>query len=170
MDGRATVILDTSTLINFLAVDRVDLLARHPDLRFIVTEHARAEVKGHYPDQLQRLEAALAAGHLEESSVDDMRELDVFARLLADGRLGAGECASIAAAAVRGIAVALDDKSAMKRARAFDRRLTIMNTQTLVVSCIHAGLLSVADADAIKAEWAAKHRFTIKITSFGDVL
>lgn len=170
MDGRALVIVDTSTLINFLAVGRVDLLARHPDLRFVVTEHARAEVTGHYPDQLQRLEAALAAGHLEETPVSDVHELDAFARLLADGRLGAGECASNAAAAVRGVPVALDDKTAAKRAKAFDRRIAIMNTESLVVSAIRAGLLSMADADALKAEWAAKYRFALKIESFSDVL
>lgn len=33
------VLLDASVLINFLAVDRVDLLREQPGLRFLVTGH-----------------------------------------------------------------------------------------------------------------------------------
>jgi hypothetical protein len=45
---RTAVLLDTSVLINFLAVDRVDLLGHHPRYRFLVTEHVRKEVTAHY--------------------------------------------------------------------------------------------------------------------------
>lgn len=38
------VITDTSVLINFLVLDRTELLARLPNHRFVVTDHVRAEV------------------------------------------------------------------------------------------------------------------------------
>lgn len=97
-DGqRVPVLLDTSVLINFLAVDRIDLLASHPDFRFIVTEHVRAEVTTHYADQLVRLRAALDAGSVEETRVESVEELTLFAQLTKNPRLGLGECAAMAA-------------------------------------------------------------------------
>ena len=170
MDGRTPVVIDTSTLINFLVVDRMDLLAAHPSYRFIVTEHARAEITDHYPEQLRRLEAALAAGILEESPVTDLTELATFAALAADGRLGDGECASIAAASHRGFALAIDDKTAAKRAMKLSPKLTLLNTQDLVVSLIRGGCINVGAADAIKVEWATKYRFTLTIATFGDLV
>ena len=170
MDGREPVVIDTSTLINFLAVGRVDLLARHPKYRFVVTEHARAEVTDHFPEQLERMNAGFAAGALEETPVTALNELQTFAALAADGRLGDGECASIAAASKRGVRLAMDDKTAVKRALAFDPTLRISNTQDLVVSLIREGLLDVRAADAMKAEWAVSYRFVLKLKSFGDLV
>lgn len=43
-DGRILVVSDTTVLINFLHVARLDLLCRHRDYSFVVTEHARAEI------------------------------------------------------------------------------------------------------------------------------
>jgi len=170
MDGRTPVIIDTSTLINFLAVDRLDLLGAHPHCRFIVTEHARAEVTAHYPHELARLQAALDKGTLEESPVTDIAELTHFAKLSASKQLGPGECASIAAATRPGHGLAIDDKLASKRASAQIPDLVVHTTQSIMVELLKAGLLSVADADAIKAVWAANYRFMLKFTSFQELL
>lgn len=43
----------------------------------------RAEATDHYPDQLQRLEAAFAAGTLEEIRVTDLQEVQLFAQFTA---------------------------------------------------------------------------------------
>jgi hypothetical protein len=37
-DGRDDAIIDASVLLNFLNIDRIDLLARHPAYRFIVVD------------------------------------------------------------------------------------------------------------------------------------
>lgn len=92
-------ITDTSVLVNFLVLDRAELLARLPGHRFVVAEHVRAEITDHYQEQLQRLEAAFAAGILEEIRVTDLPEVQLFAQLTATG-LGIGECSAIAVAAV----------------------------------------------------------------------
>jgi predicted nucleic acid-binding protein len=169
-DGRSIVVIDTSVLVNFLAVDRVDLLANHPLYRFVVTDHVRGEVTDAYPDQLARLDIALDALQLEQVSVTDIDELQAFATLASDGRLGAGECAAIATASVRALIVAIDDKAARKRAAVFDSAIQLSSTVDLMVSLIKAGALNVASADAIKLEWEAKHRFTLKFASFSDVI
>ncbi len=46
----------------------------------------------------------------------------------------------------------------------------ILRTADLMVSAIQAGLLTLAEADAIKEMWEKEHRFRLKITSFGDLL
>ena len=92
------VITDTSVLINFLVLDRVELLARLSSYRFVVTDHVRAEITEHYQDQLQRLERAFEAKLLEEIGVTELAEVQLFAQLTATG-LGIGECSAIAVAA-----------------------------------------------------------------------
>jgi len=40
----------------------------------------------------------------------------------------------------------------------------------VIVEMIRQGLIAVADADVLLAEWAGKHRFKLKIASFADVM
>jgi hypothetical protein len=47
-DGRSKAILETSVLVNFLKIDRTDLLANHPAYRFVVPDLVRNEVTRHY--------------------------------------------------------------------------------------------------------------------------
>jgi predicted nucleic acid-binding protein len=170
MDGRQPVIIDTSTLINFLVVDRVSLLTENPRYRFIVTEHARAEVTGHYPEQLVLLDAAIDSKGLTESPVVAIEELELFADLAVSKQLGQGECASIAAAACRDCALAIDDKLAAKKARAIARSLSIIDTQAIVLALIQDNMLDVSTADGLKDRWATEFRFVLKIKSFADLV
>lgn len=164
------VILDTSVLINFLAVDHMDLLARHPGYRFLITEHVRGEVTAHYSDQVERLNAALTTNALEETRVEAVEELALFAQLTQNRRLGLGECAAIAAAVHRGHVLAIDDKVARRAALTLSQSLPVIDTQALMVSLIRAGVLSVEDADAIKTDWETNHSFALKVRSFEDIL
>ena len=63
-DGRETAIIETSVLVNFLKIDRTDLLGAHPTHRFVVPDLVRREVIDRYGAQVDRLEAALTAGHV----------------------------------------------------------------------------------------------------------
>jgi predicted nucleic acid-binding protein len=44
------VVADTPVLINFLRIDRMDLIDHHPE-RFLATHHVEAEITSDYPDQ-----------------------------------------------------------------------------------------------------------------------
>ena len=57
----AIIVTDASVLINFLRIDRTDLLAGHSHA-FLATDHVAAEITDRYPDQQQRFAAALVAG------------------------------------------------------------------------------------------------------------
>ncbi len=127
-----------------------------------------AEITQHYPGQLAKLEAALAAGGFDEIQVTDLAELQVFGQLQQARRLGGGECSAIAVAANRRLPLALDDKRARREAKAFCPRLVLLNTESLMVSLIHEGVIDVAAADAIKLEWERKHRFKLNFASFAQ--
>ena len=167
----AIVVADTSVILNFLRIDRLDLLGSFPR-RFLATEHVAAEITR--PEQQARYAAAVVAGEVDTCIVTDPAEVALFARLHQGGRLGAGECAAIAVALLRGHALAIDDNKAVGRAvreaGLAAARLDILRTPDVMVGLIRAGVLDVAAADAIKAEWEAHHRFRIKATSFQELL
>ena len=163
------LVTDTCVLVNFLRIDRMDLL-RDLSCRFMVTDHAAGELTDFYPDQVARYETALAADCIEACAVTDEAALDIFGRLAGTTRLGIGESATIAHAMVTGAGVAIDDRRPINEARRIADGLVILRTADLVTRMIVEGLLSVAEADAILEDWAANHRFRLPIASFAELL
>ena len=169
-DGRTDAIIDSSTLVNFLKIDRADLLASHPGYRFIVVDAVRNEVTKYYPAQVARLEAAFAAGQLfpdQPAAATSIAELAAFAAM-ASIKIGVGERAAIAAAKTRGLPLAMDDERAWKRAGS---GLSRLDTVSVMVALIKAGVVDVADADAIKSDWESNHKFIKKhFSSFAELI
>ena len=165
----AIIVTDASVLINFLRIDRTDLLAGHSHA-FLATDHVAAEITDRFPDQQQRFAAALEAGAISETRVTTPEEIRLFGSMFAAGRLGASECSAIALAVHRRYILAIDDRLATTHARRADATLRILATQDLVVSMICQGLLEIAQADRIKQEWATRHRFRLKLDSFKDLI
>lgn len=167
------IVADTSVLINFLKIDRMDLIGRYPR-RFLATDHVAAEIADSYPDQQRRYAAAVAAGLLDTCAVVDPAEIELFARLGPGDRLGAGECSAIAVALNRRYPIAIDDNRAVNRAlresRIAGAKLEVCRTPDIMTTLIRAGIISISDADHIKDEWAAHHRFRIKAASFQELL
>ena len=167
---RECVITDTSVLINFLAVDQVSLLLDHPSYDFVLTDHVRVEVTEYYPEQFARLEAIIADGYLRQLTVNTPEELEIFAALTIERRLGAGECAAIAAAVFRGCGIAIDDRTAIKQVARLYPGVRVETTQSIVVGLIRLGRLNVATADELKDRWQNHHRFRLPFRSFREVL
>lgn len=165
----AIIVTDTSVLINFLRIDRTDLIAGHSH-DFLATDHVAAEISDRYPEQQQRFAAALDAGIIVETRVTGPEELHLFGTLFATGRLGAGECSAIVLAVHCGYILAIDDRLATRHARRIDAGLRILSTQDLMVSMIREGLLEIEDADRIKQEWATRHRFRLGLASFQELI
>jgi len=161
------VITDTSVLINFLALDRVGLLSRLSSVHFVVTEHVRAEITEHFPEQLRRLNAAFETGVIEEISVTDIVEVALFADLTSKG-LGLGECSAIAVAVNRKLTIAIDDKRALKKVARLGYNLKVLGTEQLVVQLIAESLLTIVEADQMKDDWEQNYRFKLSIVSFSE--
>ena len=169
-DGRSKAIIETSALVNFLKVDRTDLLASHPDYRFVVIDLVRNEVTKRYAAQVIRLAAGLAAGQLlpdQPPAATDPTELATFAAM-DKLKIGEGERAAIAAAKTRGLSLVMDDERAWKRAAAFCTGVARENTITVMVSLIKAGIIGVSQADAIKTDWEVNHKFRLRFRSFAE--
>jgi predicted nucleic acid-binding protein len=167
----ATVVADTSVLINFLNIDRMDLLGRHPN-RFLTTDHVEVEIEE--VEQRVRYHAALAAGYIETCTVTDPKEVKLYMELGPGRRLGSGECSAIAVALNRHHTIAIDDNKAVNRALREGgiaaSKLTIIRTSDVIVTLIRVGVLTVAEADVIKDAWARDFRYRIKVNSFTELL
>jgi predicted nucleic acid-binding protein len=165
------IVADTSVLLNFLKIGRIDLIGKHPR-RFLATDHVANEINEE--TQLATFRAAVAEGQIDTCKVDDPREVELFLRLGPGVRLGAGECSALAVALNRGHAIAIDDNRAVNRAFRTaglgSARIEIIRTSDVVVALICAGVLTVQEADVIKDVWARHHRFRIKAATFADLL
>ena len=168
-EGPIAIVLDSSVLINFLAVGRMDLFAPGPPSAYIVTGHVVGEVQD--PEQQRTLREALTAGTITEQNVAiDSPAGELFARLTSERRLGVGECAAIAYACTNHLALAIDDKAARKAALRARPDLTIIGSDDLMLMFIQAGRLDVDQADRIKQQWEQHHRFRLPFGSFRDKL
>lgn len=161
-----TVALDASVLINFLLLDRLEILTALPGFAFVVPEQVVQEIT--YPDQVRRLTKALMANDLMQDNATDPDEIANYADL--KRVMGRGEAACLAMAEARGWSVAADERGrflSLARDRPGEGR--ILNTPGILVLAIRAGLLSVEEADLLKAELEA-HRFRMAFRSFRDVI
>jgi len=168
MRRKQDVVLDTSVLINFAKVGRLDLLDAHPSYAFVVTDHVRGEVSEHYAEQFEAVDAAIKEDILRELAVDRPEELSDFGKLTAPRNLGIGECSAISVAKNRCLPLAIDDNQARKKARRFHSSLVLLSTETLVISMIRESVLTIEEADRIKLDWETKHRFKLTFGSFRE--
>lgn len=156
-------------LVNFLRIDRMDLIAA-VSYDFLVTDHVADEIASGYEEQQARYQEALNSNVLTQVALIDAQELEVFAMLADSQRLGIGECSAIACAVCNGHALAIDDRRAIREARNAQGDLAIVRTEGLVVAMIGEQLLTVEEADLIKKDWADNHRYKLQFDSFAELL
>ena len=162
--GRELVLLDSSVLINFLVIDRLDLLVNHPRYRFVITGHVRAEIlDGNHAENcgLQFVAKTLKSPSLT-IWMNSRRSANSHV-----GRFSAGKCAVIAAAKHRGLLVGLDDKVAKRTAEKLLGAANILDTVKIVGSLIEAGVIAVRDADKFIGTWS-RNSFTPSIRTFAE--
>ncbi len=140
------VICDTSIIVNFLKINRLDLLGSSSHI-FWVSDHVHQEITLDYPAQQQLFQIALKKKSIQKIVVKDPQELDLFIKLMKNRLLGAGECAAIAVAAYRGYFLAIDDGQAIKKAALLMTPDRILRTQDIVVEMVNENLLSDDSAD-----------------------
>lgn len=159
-----SVVLDANVLINFMNVKKDELLFQLPRHSFFVTNVVRTELTR--PAQAAALEAALLGGSVKELEVPATDP--VYAALRT--RLDDGESSAMAAAIAHGYSIATDERAARKIAARDFTSLEVTDTSSLVVAMIRTDLLSVRQADAMKALWEKRYRFTLKFESFSELL
>ncbi len=161
------VAVDASVLINFLLLDRVDILATLPDHCFVVSDAVCREITR--PGQKDLLSDALDTNHLkrQENSDTNENELRIFAKLTEV--MGVGEAACLAAAECRGWLLASDERGLflrMARERIGEHR--VLTTPEILFRAITSEIITVEQADEAKV-YLEEHRFRMKFDSFGDL-
>jgi predicted nucleic acid-binding protein len=165
-DGRLLVVVDSSFLINFLVLDRVDILGGLPQFRFLVVNHVTAEIR--YADQRARLQTAVESDIVTEIEVTDPDEIllyDEFRKFLGDG-----ESASLAVAIRRDWAIAADEKGRFRR-ELFGRlgENYLLDTLGALLTAIKAGVITGEEADALRAR-LRENRFEMDPRPFDELL
>ena len=158
--------MDANVLINLMHVERLALLGVLPSYAFVAPEPVVAEITD--PAHVQQLQEALQRHGLRQEAITVLPELTVYAALRRI--MGQGEAACVAMAEVRGWMVASDERRRLRRevvARLGEGRL--VTTAGLLVPAIHAGLLSVEEADHAKTV-LEQHRFRMTFASFRTLL
>ena len=165
-DGRLLVVADSSFLINFLVVDRMDILGRLPEFRFHVVNHVRAEIR--FESQRARLQAATDDGGMTEIEIADPAETllyDKFRKFLGDG-----ESASLAVAVSRRWVIAADEKGRFRR-ELFSRlgEDYLLDTLGALLIAIRSDVITVAHAEALRTQLQG-HRFQMDPAPFDELL
>ncbi|QQR73907.1 MAG: hypothetical protein IPJ17_20970 [Holophagales bacterium] len=160
------VVVDASVLINFLIIERLDLLETRPGLRFVLPQEVDAEIRR--PEQRRQLDKAPAFRSLSIEPSTEPAEIALAAalRLVLDR----GESACLAMAQHRGWSVACDERGRFSRLA--EERLgpgRHLNTSGLLVRSIREGHLNVSRADELKAILEA-NRFRMPLRSFAEVI
>lgn len=164
-DGRILVVADTSFLVNFLTLDRMDLLRGLWAYAFHVPNHVVAEVE--YEEQQKRLTAAIGDGTLTELEITDPAEMTLYAELRRF--LGDGESACLAVAVTRRWVIATDEKRRLQRE--IMEQLGeeyLLNTPGAIVLALREGVLTVPEVEEIRRE-LARHRFTMDVPPFEEL-
>jgi predicted nucleic acid-binding protein len=112
-DAHRLAVLDTSVLLNFLRVGRLDLLVDLPGHEFLVTDHVRGEVTD--TEHSATLNKVLQQHCFRETTGNAPEEVGTFGQLTAVRVLGIGECAALALAVCRNLAIAIDDRTRRRR-------------------------------------------------------
>lgn len=165
-DGRLLVVADSSFLINFLVLDRMDILGELAQFRLHVLNHVRAEIR--YENQRARLQAAVDSGIMTEIEITDPSEILMYAEFRQF--LGDGESASLAVAVSRRWVIAADEKGRFRR-ELFGRlgENYLLDTAGALVTAIKAGAISVELAEALRAQLRG-NRFEMDPRPFDEMI
>jgi predicted nucleic acid-binding protein len=157
---------DACILINLLRVHRLDLLGAVPPYVFCVPTEALGEIT--YPDQQAELKEARDQGWIHETRIESIEELQIFAR--ANEQLGSGESACLALAQKRAWILGTDDSKGVKWKKVVaESGIQVLNTPGILLLAIRQRVLTIEQADEIKAQLEA-NRFRMGFASFRDLV
>lgn len=160
------VVVDTSVLINFLLLDRLDLLGALAGLAFLLPREVVLEVRR--DDERAALRRAMKVGWLASTGLHGPEELRRYTEYRTT--LAAGESACLAIAQTRRWFIACDEKGAFRR-KATDAVgiQRILTTPGLLLRALKKGLISLKDADHAKT-LLEQRKFRMAFGSFEDLL
>ncbi|MBI1331461.1 MAG: hypothetical protein GC165_01125 [Armatimonadetes bacterium] len=160
------LILDTSVLVNYAHIDRLDLLVgAHVETR--VVEQVQTELQRQ--NQKKALERAITNGTILPCAVEDLEDIAEAFKIVYDDRRGRGEAFSFVYARSTGGILGIDDKRAMSLFQRKFPELATATSKDLMVKAIKNKLITIAEADEIKGIWEQECRYKLLFESFSDL-
>ncbi|WP_420632491.1 hypothetical protein [Candidatus Palauibacter sp.] len=160
------VALDASVLINFLILERNDILGTLRNHRFFVLARVEEEVRR--PKQRATLFEAIDQGFVRRAPPPTPGEVLLARRH--EAAMGRGEAACLAAAEYRDWLFACDERRTVRRI-AIDRigEGRVLTTAGILVRAIRGRIVTVSEADELKVILEG-NRFRLNFRSFADYL
>lgn len=160
--------LDTSVLLNFLKIKRIDLL-QACGLRLHITDHVEKEIRECFPAQKELLYFGFEQKILQRIYTTTLEELGTFVQMQKERKLGAGECAAIAIAYHRQYYLVIDDKQAIKRVSSLIAARFILRTEDLLLKMVYDKILAIDEVLLLSEVWAKDHRFKLDLKKFQQI-
>lgn len=165
------VIVDTSSLLNFVLTGTLDLLLSLSGFTIRIPPRVYVEIE---PGRgREAVFSAIEAGRLSVESLTDeeMAESEALQEARAEGSLDPGEAQVVAVATSRGWRALVDDKAAQRVLNAHRGSASWLTTPAIIVEAIRQSRLTVEQADALRDAMDAKAHFRMKgFKSFRELL
>ena len=166
------IIVDSSTLFNFVKVNRLDIFKKLRNYSFRIPYAVIKEFsKG---SDRKRLLKAIESGYIKTESMDPT-ELEMTRKLLIPRKLSPmvheGEAPVLALSINRKWKVAIDERAGREIIRRKIGEEYIVQTKNLLLEAIEKKIITVETADQIKSELENQHHFRMKeFESFRELI
>jgi predicted nucleic acid-binding protein len=156
------VIVDSSTLLNFVLTGTLELLLSLPTYSVRIPPRVYAEIE---PGRgREALLPVIEQGRLrvEILTEDEMRASEGLQVATPQGALDPGEAQVVAVAVSRGWRALVDDKGAQRVLKSQTGERRWLTTPEVIVEAIRRGCLTPEDADALRQAMEEKASFRMK--------
>jgi predicted nucleic acid-binding protein len=165
------VIVDSSSLLNFVLTGSLDLLLGLSGYSFRIPPRVYVEMEPGRGREavLKALEAGALA--VESLTNDEMAKSEALQEARAGGSLDAGESQVVAVAICRGWRALVDDRAAQRVLKSQRGEGGWLTTPEIIVEAIGQGRLNVDQADALREAMDGQAHFRMKgFGSFRELL
>jgi len=166
-----SIIVNTTILSNFAAIDRLELLRLRFGMLFLsdaVFEETQAGLMqgyGFYESLMQMIAPFSPTGWLYLTALHEPEEFRLYGQLL--GNLHSGEASSLAIACCRQWVFLTDDKSARRRSQ--ELNVSVSGTLGILSSLVQRKLCDLEEGDRFLQEMV-RHGYYAPVESLRDIL
>lgn len=165
------VIVDSSTLLNFILPGSLDLLLTLPGYSFRIPPRVYAGIEPERGREALLPEIEQGRIQVEILTDEEMEMSEALQAATREGGLDPGEAQVVAIAVSRGWRALVDDKAAQRILRSKRGEGSWTTTPVIIVEGIKQGRLTVGEADALREAMDAKASFRMKgFKSFRELL
>ena len=141
--AKRSTVVDSSVLINFLGLSKLDLLTSLPNREFKIVPEVNREIRRHRT----AMEAAIQTGGLRQVESMIASDLALFARLT--HRISSADASCIIAAKAVGADLAADDRVCRRFAAGELSEQRLPGTEWLLLETVQAGLITMEEGDRV---------------------